>query len=62
MPAHVFVLDVATGRRTLWKDILPPDPAGILGLWPILITPDGKSYAYSYRRILGDLYLAEGFK
>ena len=62
MPAHVSILDVATGRRTPWKDILPPDPAGILGLWPIVITPDGKSYAYSYRRILGDLYVADGFK
>ena len=62
MPARVSIVDVATGRRTLWKEILPPDPAGILGLWPILITPDGKFYAYSYRRVLVDLFLAEGFK
>jgi Tol biopolymer transport system component len=62
MPARVSIVDVATGARTLWKEILPPDPAGILGLWPILITPDGKSYAYSYRRVLVDLFLADGFK
>ncbi|HMF09132.1 MAG TPA: WD40 repeat domain-containing protein, partial [Thermoanaerobaculia bacterium] len=62
MPARVYVLDVATGRRTLWKEILPPDPAGILGLWPVVITPDGKSYAYSYRRVLSDLFLAQGLK
>jgi eukaryotic-like serine/threonine-protein kinase len=62
MPAHVSIVDVATGHRTTWREIVPPDPAGILGLWPIVITPDGKSYAYSYRRVLGDLYLAEGLK
>ncbi len=62
LPARVYVVDVPTGRRTLWKEILPPDPAGILGLWPVLISRDGKSYAYSYRRVLGDLYVAEGLK
>ena len=62
MPARVWLVDVATGRRSLWKEILPPDPAGILGIWPILITPDGKSYAYSYRRVLSDLYMAEGLR
>jgi Tol biopolymer transport system component/predicted Ser/Thr protein kinase len=62
MPARVSIVDVASGHRTLWKEIVPPDPAGILGLWPILITEDGKSYAYSYRRVLGELYLAEGLR
>jgi hypothetical protein len=62
MPARISTIDVATGKRAPWKEILPPDPAGILGIWPILITPDGKSYAYSYRRVLGDLYMAEGVK
>ncbi len=58
MPARVEVCDVATGRRTFWKDVVPPDPAGILAIGPILITPDGKSYLYSYRRTLEDLFLA----
>jgi Tol biopolymer transport system component len=62
MPARVSVIDVMTGRRAFWKELVPPDPAGILGLWPIVITPDGKSYAYSYRRVLSDLYLAQGLK
>ncbi len=62
MPARVYIVDVATSHRTLWKEILPPDPAGILGIWPVLVTPDGKSYAYSYRRVLGDLYVAEGLR
>lgn len=60
MPARVELRDVATGKRAIWKEIVPPDPAGVLAIGPILITPDGKSYVYSYRRMLEDLYLVAG--
>ncbi|MEX0878933.1 MAG: protein kinase [Thermoanaerobaculia bacterium] len=62
MPARVEILDVGTGARRLWKAITPPDPAGVLAVGPVLITPDGKSYVYSYRRILDDLFLVTGLK
>ena len=62
MPARVDLCDVATGARRPWKVIVPPDPAGVLAISPILITPDGKSYAYSYRRLLDDLFLVTGLK
>jgi serine/threonine protein kinase len=62
VPAKVYRLDVTTGERTLWKELVPPDPAGVLTMGPILITPDGKSYVYSYRRILDDLLIVDGLK
>ncbi len=62
MPARVEICDVLTGARRLWKEIVPPDPAGVLAVGPILITPDGKSYVYSYRRTLDDLFLVTGLK
>jgi hypothetical protein len=62
MPARVELCDVVTGKRAIWKEIVPPDPAGVLAIGPILITPDGKSYVYSYRRMLEDLYLVAGLK
>ncbi|HEX4440596.1 MAG TPA: protein kinase [Thermoanaerobaculia bacterium] len=62
VPGVVSVLDVATGERRLWKEFLPPDPTGVDQVGPDLITPDEKSYVYSYRRSLGDLYLATGIK
>ncbi len=62
MPARVEICDLATGARRLWKEIVPPDPAGVLAVGPILITPDGKSYVYSYRRTLDDLFLVTGLK
>jgi Tol biopolymer transport system component len=62
MPAHVYRLELATGQRKLWKRLMPSDPAGVNIIFPILVTPDGKSYVYGYRRILSDLYLVEGLK
>jgi Tol biopolymer transport system component len=62
LPAKVNRLEIASGRRTLWKQLMPPDPAGVEYVGPILPTPDGKAYAYGYRRLLSDLYLVEGLK
>jgi hypothetical protein len=62
MPARIEICDVVTGVRRSWKEIVPPDPAGVLSVWPILVAPDGKSYVYSYRRILDDLFLVTGLK
>ncbi|HSS44368.1 MAG TPA: hypothetical protein VLO07_03420, partial [Thermoanaerobaculia bacterium] len=62
MPARVEICDAATGARRLWKEIIPPDPAGVLAVGPVLIAPDGKSYVYSYRRMLDELFLVTGLR
>ncbi len=62
LPARIYLLFLSNGRRELWKELAPPDSAGIYYVYPVLVTPDGKSYAYTYRRILSDLYLVEGLR
>ena len=62
LPAKVYRLDLSTGQRTLWKELMPSDSAGVSRLGPIVITPDGRSCLYGYHRILSDLYLVEGLK
>ena len=62
LPARVFRLEVASGQRTLWRQLTPSDPAGVETIGPILITPDGKSCVFGYHRTLSDLYLVEGLK
>jgi serine/threonine protein kinase/Tol biopolymer transport system component len=62
LPAKVYRLELATGNRVLWKQLMPPDPAGVEFVGPVLPTPDGKSYVYGYRRLLSDLYLVEGLQ
>ena len=62
LPAKVYRLELETGNRALWKQLMPPDPAGVEFVGPVLPTPDGKSYVYGYRRLLSDLYLVEGLQ
>ena len=62
LPARVYRLDVQTGQRTLWKQLMPSDPAGVENIGPILITPDAKTCVFGYHRMLADLYLVEGLK
>ncbi|HVI07981.1 MAG TPA: protein kinase [Candidatus Binatia bacterium] len=62
LPAHVYRVDVHTGQRSLWKDLMPTDPAGVENIGPILITPDAKICVFGYHRNLADLYLVEGLK
>ena len=61
-PASVFRLEVATGKRTLVRTLAPADPAGVEGINPIQLTPDGTTYVYTTARVLSDLYMAEGLR
>jgi Tol biopolymer transport system component len=62
VPAKVYRLELSTGRKELWKELVPNDPAGISIVYTIQMTPDAKSYVYSYARDLSDLYLVGGLK
>ena len=55
----VQLLDLETGQKRLWRDLRRE---GFSGPSRIRITPDGKSYVYSYSRTFSELYLIEGLK
>jgi len=60
MPVTVYRVDLATGRREPVRSFAPADAAGILNIGPVWLSADGKSYVYSYRRILDDLHIVTG--
>jgi len=62
LPARVVRLDVETGERKPWLELMPADTAGVSRIATLVLTPDGKSYAYNVRRDLSDLYLVRGLK
>jgi Tol biopolymer transport system component/predicted Ser/Thr protein kinase len=62
IPAKLMELELSTGKRKLWKELVPADSAGIDTIRGITITPDGKAYVYGYIRTLSDLYVVEGLK
>jgi hypothetical protein len=55
-------LDLATGVRRLVHEIKPADMAGVWPVGNLVVTPDGRGYAYSYFQYLHNLYLADGFR
>ncbi len=62
VPATVNRVDLATGRKQLWKKLVPPDVSGVTDISSVLITPDGSNYVYEYGRTLSDLYLVNDLK
>ena len=56
----IYKVDVGTGRKALWTNVLPPDRGGLLQLGPVVVAPDGRSLAYTWYRALSNLYVAEG--
>ncbi len=58
---NVDRLDLDTWKRTPWRTFGLADPVGVT-IWTLVLTPDGRSYAYGYARHLDDLYLVEGLK
>jgi hypothetical protein len=62
MPVKVFRINLTTGRRELWKELMPPDPAGLLYIRAPSLTPDARGYGYTYFRVLSQVYLIENVK
>ena len=62
VPATVNKLDLATGHKQVWKQLVPPDVSGVTDISSVLITPDGNNYVYEYGRTLSDLYLVNDLK
>jgi DNA-binding winged helix-turn-helix (wHTH) protein len=60
--ARVSRLRIATGETRPWKVLRPADTVGVNSITGLTIADDEKSYVYSYRRVLSDLHLAEGWK
>jgi eukaryotic-like serine/threonine-protein kinase len=55
--ATIYRVDMVSGKREVWKQIRPADPAGILSLRGFFVTPSGNAYTYSAGRALSSLYV-----
>jgi len=62
VPVKIARVDLATGHRELFREIVPADTAGAQSIPSLRFSADGKSYAYSLGRMLSDLYVVDGLK
>ncbi len=62
IPTRVDRLDLATGRRTVLRELAPADRAGVVSIEGISFSADEKFYAYGVMRKAGNLFAVEGVR
>ncbi len=62
LPAKIYHVDIATGKRQLVREIMPTNPAGVVSIAPIVMTRDGSRYVYGYFQSFSVLYVISGLR
>ncbi len=62
LSANIYRFELATGKQQLWKKLAPANRTGLVAVEPVVVTPTGNAYAYTYETVLSDLYLVKGLK
>jgi Tol biopolymer transport system component len=62
VPARVYRLNLASHVKELWRELLPADATGIVGISTIDLSSDGRAYIYTYDHRMSELYVAEGLR
>jgi hypothetical protein len=60
VPLRIQRLDVATGRREPFKTLGPADLTGAINITPLAFSDDGRTHAYTVRRMASHLFLVQG--
>ena len=59
----LYRVEIASGRRRVWKEIVPSNPVGLVGIevkpGGVTITPDGKACVYTYWTTSEELLLMD---
>ena len=42
--------------------LMPDDPAGVVQIGPVAVTPDGNAFVYGYERALSELFVVRGLE
>jgi Tol biopolymer transport system component len=61
-PAKLYQVNLTSGKAQLVREFIPSDPAGVTAISNVVVSPDGKNYAYGYVREFSTLYVVEGLK
>lgn len=61
-PSQIWELDITNGVTKPVKQLNPADPAGILEILHVHMTPDAKTFVYGYDRYLSELYVVDNIR
>lgn len=58
---RIFRYDLATSQYRLLKELSPRDRVGLSAMFDVVMGNSGQSYAYSYMRVLSELFVVDGW-
>jgi hypothetical protein len=61
LPVRIERFELSRSTLQPWKELAPADKTGLSYVMNTVITPDGRSYAYSWLRELSELYVVDGW-
>ncbi|MBK7369584.1 MAG: hypothetical protein IPJ04_17335 [Candidatus Eisenbacteria bacterium] len=61
-PTRIDRIDLETGDRTPFREVMPPDTSGVFGMRGFRFLPDGKTFGYTFGVQLDELYLVENLR
>lgn len=62
VPARVYEVDPRTGATRLWRELGPTDPTGVNAVTRVVLSQDRKRWAFNYRRVQSELFVALGLR
>ncbi len=62
VPSKVYLVDWRSGRKEFVQELVPSDAAGVIEVYPVVMTPDAKLFVYTVDRILSELYVVAGLR
>jgi eukaryotic-like serine/threonine-protein kinase len=62
LPSKIYQVKISTGKQTIVQELRPGAPAGVVTVKPVVISRDGRRFAYSYNQSLSVLYLISGLQ
>ncbi len=60
--ANIERVDVGSGTREPWLDLVPRDPSGVLSIAQVYSTRDGRRYLYEVRHVSSGLFAVTGVR
>jgi serine/threonine protein kinase/WD40 repeat protein len=59
-PGKIYRVEIATGKSAVIQQLKPGVSSGVVTIAPIVVSRDGKRFAYAYNQTLSTLYLISG--
>lgn len=62
IPAQLYRVNLATGKREEWRRLKPADAAGAMAVEHVQVTPSGNALAYTYFQFDARLFVVDGLR